>query len=120
MSYGVADRIKRFREAPAATREERSSREYDTGSGNKPRMWWEETNEPTLRYDNDILGQSSSPGNSVNYDNNRRVIRSKGQSNEKERLGGSLDASLDVSLDASLELSAMPLGISTIPLPYHH
>jgi hypothetical protein len=98
MSYGVAERIKRFRESPSQSRDERRRREFQVTSGGatnpiNPRMWWEETSgdqgNNSLHYDSDLLGADESIGLSGDFNT------------------------------LNIEQSALPNHFnSTVPLPY--
>ena len=116
-TLSIADRIRRFREAPPMSREERASQEFvrNARSGERERMWWEETSPASLRYDPDLLGaEESTGGYSENFENSRRFVASG-----KSHASG-LSASMSLATttySGTLDSSAYPLGTSTLPTP---
>jgi len=90
------------------SREERQSLDIERSrrsTGERERMWWEDTGPATLKYDPDLLGADESIDYSENYPNSRRM----------QKRG--VSASLSTDHGDTLDESAYPLGISTVPKP---
>jgi len=110
-SLSIADRIRRFRESPPMSRDERRSLDLErsrVSTGERERMWWEQSGPATLKYDPDLLGADESIDYSENYPNSRRM---------QKRGISTASLSFDTGHADTLDDSAYPLGISTVPKP---